>query len=867
MEHLRFKTNVQLKSIIGKDLINDDNIAILELVKNSFDANAKRVDIIFQNLKHNDDKTIDTFSENTSRILIKDNGLGMDLNDIRDKWLNIAYSEKKSNVHQHNRMMAGAKGVGRFSCDRLGEHLNLYARKKKTDKFTLLKIDWKKFEIQDGEKEIQSIVLDYEELSANELQKKDIEYFEEGVILEIIKLRSNWVNEIKNNNGNIIEWNTNKFVNLKKYLEKLINPNQAFEKNDFGIYLNAPEFIEENNNKSNIFDKFIGKIENKIFEKLDFKTTSIESEIIENGTINLTTLKDKGQTIFWIKEKNEFHSYLKNIKLNIYFLNPYSKAFFTRQTGIRSVDYGSIYLFINGFRISPYGEVDNDWLKLDQRKTQGYNRYLGTRELVGTIEIIDLENDFPIVTSREGLVENNSYNILTSKEGFIYKSLKRLEKYVVDGLEWDSSKYQTNEAIFREIENKIIKGEIDEGDTRISYREDDLTKRKRVYQTIHSIIGAKSGNVIELYINDALILEKIEEDKENAKREFEQLINDFENKKIDGETLNRILQKKALENKDLEKQIAEFSKYSINEATSRAIAEIQHYKDTIEEQTKIIEDLKLQLEKEKEEKGQYQQKIIQLQQTTKDAEEKAKIETEKRIEAENIAKKREEQIKRSRAAETIEYKDLRDSNHIIGVYSDDISKKILLLKRKIDKDITISNKELLEFLKGISFANEKISTLTRFTTKSNFLEALLETTEDIVNYIKIYLEDIYNTFYNDIDIQFLSNNINFVKTFEPIELCTALDNILSNSRKKKATKVIFEFFKNNNKINLSIKDVGKSLDSSISDYNLIFEEGITTTKGSGLGLSHVKRIVEGSLKGTIKYNPEYKQGFELIITF
>ena len=46
---LHFKTNIQLKSSIGKDLINDDNIAILELVKNSFVADAKRVDISFSN--------------------------------------------------------------------------------------------------------------------------------------------------------------------------------------------------------------------------------------------------------------------------------------------------------------------------------------------------------------------------------------------------------------------------------------------------------------------------------------------------------------------------------------------------------------------------------------------------------------------------------------------------------------------------------------------------------------------------------------------------------------------------------------------------------------------------------------------------
>lgn len=347
---LHFKTNIQLKSIIGKDLINDDNIAILELVKNSFDADAKRVDISFSNLKENDDKSIDSYSEKTSRLIIKDDGLGMNLDDIKNKWLNIAYSEKKQNTRQHNRMMAGAKGVGRFSCDRLGEFLNLYARKNGEKSYILLKIDWKMFEVEDENKEIQSVILDYKELTEEDLVKRKVEPFKQGVILEIIKLRSNWVYEIRNDKGIIIDWNTDKLVNLKKYLEKLINPNQAFEENDFGIYLNAQEFIVENNNKEDS-QKFIGKIDNTIFEKLDFKTTSIESEIIEDGQIILTTLKDKGKTIFWIKEKNEFYPEIKHAKCYLYYLNPYSKAFFTKQTGVRPVEYGSIYLFLNGFRI------------------------------------------------------------------------------------------------------------------------------------------------------------------------------------------------------------------------------------------------------------------------------------------------------------------------------------------------------------------------------------------------------------------------------------------------------------------------------------------------------------------------------------
>ena len=339
MEKLHFKTNVQIKSIIGKDLINDDNIAILELVKNSFDADAKRVDISFCNLKNNDDKGIDTFSENTSRLFIRDDGVGMDLADITEKWLNIAYSEKKLRSRQFNRMMAGAKGVGRFSCDRLGQFLRLYA-KKNGKQCIVLNIDWRKFEIDDKTKEIQSVDINYEQIDDNSLEQKGFLGFEHGVILEIIKLRSNWV--YPEGSG----WDTDKLSDLKKYLEKLINPNQAFEKNDFGIYLNAEEFLVENSQKAHN-DQFIGKVENTIFQKLDFKTTSIECKSIEDGKLMLTTLKDKGETIYWIKELSEFYPNIRDFKITLYFLNTYAKAFFTKQTGMRSVSYGSVFLFLN----------------------------------------------------------------------------------------------------------------------------------------------------------------------------------------------------------------------------------------------------------------------------------------------------------------------------------------------------------------------------------------------------------------------------------------------------------------------------------------------------------------------------------------
>ncbi len=297
---LHFKTNVQLKSIIGKDLINDDNIAILELVKNSFDANANRVTVKYLNLKDNDDASLatNTFTDNTSRLIIQDDGIGMNKAAIEDKWLNIAYSEKKTNTKQHNRRMAGAKGVGRFSCDRLGEYLNLYAKTEADTRYIKLSINWKLFEVEDEKKEIQAIPLRYEYLSDADMHSLGFTPFSNGVLLEIIKLRSAWVSKDQKKGG--VKWNVSKLTDLKKYLEKLINPNQAFEINDFGIFIEAPEFIEQNRELSR-YDQFLGKIENGIFDKLDFKTTSIETNTFDGGANIYTILKDKGEVVFWIK--------------------------------------------------------------------------------------------------------------------------------------------------------------------------------------------------------------------------------------------------------------------------------------------------------------------------------------------------------------------------------------------------------------------------------------------------------------------------------------------------------------------------------------------------------------------------------------
>lgn len=831
MEKLHFKTNVQIKSIIGKDLINDDNIAILELVKNSFDADAKRVDISFCNLKSNDDKENDTFSENTSRLFIRDDGVGMDLTDITDKWLNIAYSEKKSRTRQFNRMMAGAKGVGRFSCDRLGQFLRLYA-KKNGKQCIVLNIDWRKFEIDDKTKEIQSVDINYELIDDNSLEQKGFLGFEHGVILEIIKLRSNWVYPEGSS------WDTDKLSDLKKYLEKLINPNQAFEKNDFGIYLNAEEFLVENSQKAHT-DQFIGKVENTIFQKLDFKTTSIECKSIEDGKLMLTTLKDKGETIYWIKELSEFYPIIRDFKITLYFLNTYAKAFFTKQTGMRSVSYGSVFLFLNGFRIPPYGEEGDDWLKLDQRRAQGYARFISARDTVGQIEILDNYESFKIVSSREGLVKNDSFDKLTDRrDGLFYKVLRRLERYVVDGLNWDSIPEEDKSKI-PEIEKKIISGEISEND--LNYQEDSTTKRRRIYESIHTLINASPKKVIELYINEDLIESKIAEERQLAEQEFSKLMADFENKKISGEFLAQLLQKKAKESEALERQLIEFSKYTTNEATAKAVVEIQSYKDIVEKQASIIKSLQEELRKKEQElldiKNSSDKKVNDVEQKLKQAEFDRDIANQKNKYLEST---------RSISAEEESF------IHIINVYSQEINPAF-----KRISDIVTNNNVPDELIKEIGVVRsffEKIFNTASLLTKANIKQLAEKEIINLSEYIDEYIKKCSEILYSDIRFTVInSDNVDYFGAYSLLDISVLLDNLISNAKKEAAKEIQINILQESNKYIIDFSDSGNGVADPTLLGDKMFELGVTTRLGgSGIGLASVRKIVS-DMKGHVSF--------------
>ena len=148
--------------------------------------------------------------------------------------------------------------------------------------------------------------------------------------------------------------------------------------------------------------------------------------------------------IYRISEENDGEGLVDaSVDGEVYYLNRAAKSTFKRRMGVRSVEFGSIFLFINGFRIFPIGEENDDTLGLNRRKQQGYARYISTRDVMGRVDVTAPPGYFREASSRDaGLIDDARvralYDLIRKKAVF------RLERYVV-GVTWQDKADQFRE--------------------------------------------------------------------------------------------------------------------------------------------------------------------------------------------------------------------------------------------------------------------------------------------------------------------------------------------------------------------------------------------------------------------------------------
>lgn len=763
---LHFDVSTGLKRVLGRQLITEDEVAIFELVKNSFDAGAGTVHLYFGN----------------DSVVVADDGSGMSYEDLNDKWLFVAYSGKRdANQDTDFRNMAadrhyaGSKGIGRFSSDRLGQQIVVQTRPKKEKSGAVhnLIVNWERFEKNDKE-HFEQVPVTYTKTNSfrlpNELRKFGTS-LKHGTVIEIKKLRRSW--------------DRGQLLSLKASLAKLINP--FGDKGDpFRILITAPdqegadkteeEKAGKNGSEALAKDIVNGRVGNFIFSSLRDKTTYIEISI-SVGNIH-TTLTDRGELIYKIQEPNPY-KYLDNsdFKCEIYYLNQSAKVTFARRIGLPSVQFGSVFLFRNGFRVYPIGNENDDWFGFNRRKQQGYARFLGTREIIGRVDVYGSDDDFQEASSRnQGLIETPAVKQL--QKAVMEHCLKRLEKYVVP-VSW-----------------------ADKGDANV----DDLSRlrtdpgRARVSAAVANLVDNDEIELLD-YNKDLITL-------------LNERSGDFE---------SSLVSLRAIAEKTRDKTF---------------LAKLTTAEKRFEQLRRSEADARQAADRERA----AAEAAVERAETAETAAEQARAEadTERR---------------RSHFLESIVNVDaatILNLHHQVTIYAVDIAQQIEnLLSETADKKV-VPRDVMLKALEQMAFLNRKVLAVARFAAKATFQLDSEKIETDLAAFVEDYINQIARTAGSArLQIRVENEHPGLKLRFKPIDASIIVDNLVSNSRKAKASWIKFHLSQaEKNTLLIRVTDNGRGVTTS-GDKKRIFEMGYTTTQGSGLGLYHVRQVL-GEMGGTIE---------------
>jgi len=173
---LPFEASAYLQTLIGRELVRSDELAVVELVKNAYDAGARRVVITIR----------PPSTKEPGEIEIRDDGEGMSRNDFERIFMFAGYSERPTKAAHADRVPTGEKGIGRFSTDRLGSNLVVLTKKRGSSDGLRVDVNWKAFESR--RKKFRDITVPCIQAPIPELDQT-----QSGTILIITKLRELWL--------------------------------------------------------------------------------------------------------------------------------------------------------------------------------------------------------------------------------------------------------------------------------------------------------------------------------------------------------------------------------------------------------------------------------------------------------------------------------------------------------------------------------------------------------------------------------------------------------------------------------------------------------------------------------------------------
>jgi signal transduction histidine kinase len=390
---LKWRFDVNTFRLLGRDLITDRITALFELVKNSYDANAQNVNIQFFN--------IGSRSEN-SKIIIQDDGIGMSIDDIQNKWMVIGTNNKRKDLYSpepFKRRYVGEKGIGRFAVDKLGQCVKIRTKRKQDEKELVVTINWETYQnLAEGDQTKLNLFTDIE----NEYEWVE-PTFEKGSILEILYSR-----EI---------WTLDDIARSYKELSRLISPFHE-SKYPFNIYIQATELEPYFKAK---------RVENDE-KKFAYRNFELNYDL-ETGQQEYLFFDTKEQKVVIKKGGKPSFGF---IRFYLYYFDTDAKDRFNAYHKGTSVRIDGVKIYRDGILTTPFAEYEaeddkrRDILGINKRRWRATFDRMGTRDCIGYIEITREGNPQIIdSTNRQDFLSTNEFSDL--KE-FIYEQLDNFMK-------------------------------------------------------------------------------------------------------------------------------------------------------------------------------------------------------------------------------------------------------------------------------------------------------------------------------------------------------------------------------------------------------------------------------------------------------
>ena len=395
-----FRPRARLIKTIGEELISNDNVAITELVKNSYDAGSPIVDITFTGTvkekeiikRHGRKEVVEKqyyIEKENATIIIYDQGKGMDFETILHAWMEPATNYKKKGKNKNtNRKFSGEKGIGRFASAKLSSKLELIT-KQEDDNEIVVWFNWNDF--SNEETYLDNVKVNWIIRPATEIK-------EHGTILKLTSLSD--------------DWDEDKIGELRVALSRLLNPIVPNE--NFLISINLPNLMgkllsgiierPETLNRPNYFIKGSVSKEGAPLSIKFYSKKVGKEEILDLPEKIFTSNKPYSAGPFsfefkvWDRDNEnlssiatETNSIIKNVKRDL-------------------DDLCGISIYRDDIRVLPYGNQNNDWVRLDLRRVNNPTLRLSNNQIVGYISIgLETNPGLKDQSNREGIVEGQAF--------------------------------------------------------------------------------------------------------------------------------------------------------------------------------------------------------------------------------------------------------------------------------------------------------------------------------------------------------------------------------------------------------------------------------------------------------------------------